>query len=108
MLKFREFLEKQGISPRVAGDHVCRCRRLERDFKIDLSVETADPIRFAKLLQKIKDSYQSPKTPRGAANATSYQLGVSARKYALFKHGKNKIKKNLDSYYIQPGHAKLG
>ncbi|MCD9472917.1 hypothetical protein [Photobacterium phosphoreum] len=84
---FREWLiEQKGISRRVAGNIISRCKRLDEEVlgSIDLSVSSVD--NYLSALSMIKSYSLANKSKDSAKYAMSASLRAAIRKYCEYRN----------------------
>ncbi|MEZ8918554.1 hypothetical protein AB4622_07500 [Vibrio splendidus] len=84
---FREWLiVKKGVSKRVAGDTISRCKRLDEEIldSIDLAVSSVDNYLLA--MSKIKHYARENGTENGAKYAMTGCLRSAMRKYCEYRN----------------------
>lgn len=84
---FRRWLLDSGIASRVAGDYICRCRRIERELNVSLvrAVQSERP--YVELMQKIRDYATSSAESASSTYSLAATLRRAARKFAEFLKG---------------------
>ena len=86
--EFRAWLVASGVSDRVAGNYISRCRRIESNLKINLCSEVETEESFKSLMLEIQKYADSNSKTLGAAYTLTGSLRLSARKFAEFWLGK--------------------
>jgi len=85
-------INNKGVSPRVASNYISRCKRIQKEFNINLLSETQTIEKFNKLTIKINIYSRKKSTSTKSAYALSGNLISAVRKYAIFIHDHDEIK----------------
>lgn len=88
-LKFEGYLiETFGYSKKVAKDYASRCKRIERDVRVDLSLAVSNAARYEKLLGQIQVYAITVRKEKKSAYSLTAMLRAAAKKYALYLYPK--------------------
>lgn len=88
MRDFKEFLRAQGLGDRTISDYLSRCRRIEREMKIDLESETRTTELFVSLILRLRARYRVVNEFGNASGYTASQLSGAVKKYTEHRWGK--------------------
>ena len=84
--KFREWLQTSaGLTSKSTSDCVSRCRRVEKELRIDLKNDVSNLNRFMELIKRIKEFTESQSDSYRSKYAFAATLKAACRKYACFK-----------------------
>ena len=89
---FREWLVSTGLTKRVAGDYLSRCRRIQRVFNVDLYEAVSKETDYIDLLIRIWRYAESNTNSQKAKHALNRSLRAACKKYAEFKFPKKSKK----------------
>jgi hypothetical protein len=89
--KYKNFLIKDGLGERAAGDYVSRCLRVERDLKVNLEKETENFLSYVLLIRLIRAKYKQEYETGFKALRVAAQLVSAVRRFAEFRWGKRVI-----------------
>lgn len=78
---FREWLIKNGLSEKVAGDYVSRCKRIERDLLLKLSEFAQPEEKYHVLMFQIRSYAIATANNKSSAETLTATLRKSARMF---------------------------
>lgn len=84
--KFRKWLiTSAGVSSKSASDCISRCRRVEKELRIDLKDSVSSVDRYKLLMKKVKGYTESRSDSYRSKYAFTATLHAACRKYAYFQ-----------------------
>jgi hypothetical protein len=90
----------QGLSKRVAGDYISRCKRVEAFLNLDLAKETKSAQRFRSLMLGIQEYSNRVFIDRSRAYSLCGDLRRAVRVFALFKWGSDLVSTYPSNHYL--------
>lgn len=87
---FKEWLlHEKKLSPKVSGDHLCRCKRLHSGIIEPLHLVVSSPEQYVIALKKIKLYAVNKSTTKQEQYNLTCSLIAALKKYCEFKNPEN-------------------